>query len=235
MRPIIGMVPLWDSERQSQWMLPGYPEHILRAGGVPLQLPLTDEKEVLEDALSCCQGFLLTGGQDVSPELYGEAAAETCGGLCSVRDAMELHLLTFAMDTGTPVLGICRGIQIMNVFCGGTLWQDLPSQHPSKTEHHMVPPYDRAVHTVQIRKDTPLHTILGCESLSVNSYHHQAVRTLGAGIQVCAVSEDGLVEGISLTEHRFALGVQWHPELRSDAASERIFTALIRECTAQLL
>ena len=136
MKPVIGMVPLWDSRRQSQWMLPGYPEHILQAGGVPLQLPLTAEPDALEQALSCCQGLLLTGGQDISPQLYDESPLQECGELCSIRDAMEQYMLAYALDTDTPVLGVCRGLQMMNVFCGGTLWQDIPTQHPTRIEHH---------------------------------------------------------------------------------------------------
>ena len=227
MKPIIGIVPLWDSVRQSQWMLPGYPEHILKAGGVPMQLPLTTDREVLEQALSCCQGLVLTGGQDISPKLYGENPLEECGEICSVRDAMEQYMLAYALDTDTPVLGICRGLQMMNVFCGGTLWQDIPTQHPTRIEHHMQPPYDRVIHHVQILHGTLLHLVLGCSVLGVNSYHHQAVRTIGAGVEICAVSEDGLIEGIALKEYSFAFGVQWHPEMRSDAASGKLFSELI--------
>ena len=227
MKPVIGMVPLWDSRRQSQWMLPGYPEHILQAGGVPLQLPLTAEPDALEQALSCCQGLLLTGGQDISPKLYGENPLEECGEICSVRDAMEQYMLAYALDTDTPVLGICRGLQMMNVFCGGTLWQDIPTQHPTRIEHHMQPPYDRVVHHVQILNGTLLHSVLGCSVLGVNSYHHQAIRTIGASVEICAVSEDGLIEGLSLGGYNFALGVQWHPEMRNDAASRRIFSELV--------
>lgn len=228
MRPLIGIVPLWDSVRDSQWMLPGYPEHIHAAGGVPIQLPLTADTSVLEEALSCCQGFLLTGGQDVAPELYGEQPLKECGEICAVRDAMEQYLLSYALDTGAPVLGICRGLQMMNVFCGGTLWQDLPSQHPTRIMHHMQPPYDRAVHGMQILNGTMLHSILGCSTLGVNSYHHQAIRTLGEGVRACAVSEDGLIEGISLDASRFALAVQWHPEMRTDEASERVFSGFVQ-------
>ena len=228
MRPVIGMVPLWDNERQSQWMLPGYPAHIIAAGGVPMQLPLTADKSVLERSLSCCQGFLLTGGQDVLPLQYGEQPLKECGEVCAVRDAMEQYLLSYALGTGTPVLGICRGLQMLNVFCGGTLWQDLPAQHPTDIRHSMCPPYDRAVHEVQIIPGTQLHAILGCSVLGVNSYHHQAIRTLGAALQVCAVSEDGLVEGVSQEGQAFVLAVQWHPELRSDTASERIFRAFVQ-------
>ena len=228
MKPVIGMVPLWDSQRQSQWMLPGYPEHIIAAGGVPMQLPFTADESVLERSLSCCQGFLLTGGQDVLPLLYGEQPVKGCGEVIAVRDAMEQYLLRYAQDTGTPVLGICRGLQMMHVFSGGTLWQDLPAQHPTGTMHHMCPPYDRAVHTVQITSGTLLHRILGCRTLGVNSYHHQGIKALGKAVQVCAVAEDGLIEALSLDAIPFALGVQWHPELRSDAASEKIFAAFVR-------
>ena len=109
---------------------------------------------------------------------------------------METALLKKALESGKAVLGICRGIQFLNVYCGGTLWQDLPTQVPSDTAHHMSPPYDRTVHQVSIIPDTMLHQILGCTELNVNSYHHQAIRKLGSGLQAAAVSEDGLIEGI---------------------------------------
>lgn len=127
--PLIGVVPLVDEGRDSYWMLPGYFEGILEAGGAPVMLPLTDGPEVLARLVSSCDGILVTGGQDVSPELYGEQGADAvtlCGELCAARDKMESALIPLAVRGDVPVLGICRGIQVINAVLGGTLWQDLP-------------------------------------------------------------------------------------------------------------
>ena len=228
MKPIIGIVPLVDKKRNSLWMLPAYFEKIQQSGGVPMMLPLTSEISVLNQAMHICDGFLLTGGQDISPHLYDEEILPECGECCEIRDQMEMHLLRTALEEDKPILGICRGIQILNVFCGGTLWQDIPSQHSTAVDHHMTAPYDRYVHEVSILSDASLYSILHCEKLKVNSYHHQAVRMLGNGLQITAVSEDGFIEGIAISEKRFVQAVQWHPELLSDKASEQLFSALIQ-------
>ena len=228
-KPLIGVVPLIDVQRDSLWMLPGYLNRIVRAGGVPMILPLTSEQDVLYRAMDVCGGFLLTGGQDVSPQRYGETPLPQCGEVSPERDAMETMLLDRALESDKAVLGICRGIQFLNVYCGGTLWQDIPTQCPSDTEHHMSPPYDRTVHHVSIIPGTKLHQILGCTELAVNSYHHQAIRKQGSGLQASAVSGDGLIEAVEMPAHRFVCAVQWHPEFApvQDAAAQQLFGALI--------
>ena len=229
-QPLIGVVPLVDYQRNSLWMLPGYLNGIIRAGGVPVMLPLTSESDVLYRAMDVCSGFLLTGGQDVSPQLYGENQTPQCGEVSPERDAMETMLLQKALESDKAVLGICRGIQFLNVYCGCTLWQDLPAQVLSDTEHHMSPPYDRTVHRVSIIPDTKLHQIFGCTVLDVNSYHHQAIKELGSGLQAAAVSEDGLIEGVVMPAHRFVCAVQWHPEFAPPeaAAAQKLFAAFVQ-------
>ena len=231
--PLIGVVPLIDHQRDSLWMLPGYLNGIIRAGGVPVMLPLTIEPDVLYRAMDVCSGFLLTGGQDVSPQLYGENLLPQCGEVSPERDAMETMLLNKALESDKAVLGICRGIQFLNVYCGGTLWQDLPTQRPTDTEHHMSPPYDRTVHRVSIIPDTMLHQILGCTEFNVNSYHHQAIKALGGGLLAAAVSEDELIEGVVMPEHHFVCAVQWHPEFAppDDAAAQKLFAAFVHAAT----
>ena len=149
-RPLIGIVPLVDAQRESYWMLPGYMRGVEQAGGLPIMLPLTDDDAALRQLADTCGGFLLTGGQDVSPALYGAAPAPACGETCPARDAMETKLLALALEQDKPVLGICRGIQFLNVYLGGTLYQDLPTEHPSAAEHHQKPPYDVPVHSVTL-------------------------------------------------------------------------------------
>lgn len=231
-RPVIGVTPLVDEQRESYWMLPGYFEGVLEAGGVPVMLPLTDEVEVLERALSACDGLLIAGGQDVAPEVYGEAAPEAValvGETCPERDRMEAALLPLALERDLPVLGICRGIQVINALLGGTLWQDLPAQRPSGVEHHGAPPYDVPVHTVEVAAGTPLAEAIGSGEHAVNNYHHQAVRELAPGLEVMAVSPDGLVEALWRPASAFLWAVQWHPEFahRVDEASRQIFSAFV--------
>lgn len=228
-KPIIGVTPLFDRERDSYWMLPGYLEGLEQAGALPIVLPLPEALDDLTPLVSLCDGLLFTGGQDVSPTLYGETPKPTCGEVCPARDRVEQALLQLALERDLPVLGICRGIQFLNAVLGGTLYQDLPTEHPSQTQHHMTPPYDRAVHTVTLQPGTPLAELLGTEHIGVNSYHHQAVKTLAPCLTEMAWSEDGLIEAVCLPEKRFVWAVQWHPEFafRVDEHSRKIFGAFV--------
>ena len=183
--PVIGCVPLVDHARESLWMLPGYFDGVAEAGGVPVMLPLTADPAAVGRLVGLVDGIVVTGGQDVDPTAYGEAgpeAAARCGELCRERDAMEALLVPAAIAADLPLLGICRGIQALDVALGGTLWQDLPSQRPSDVEHHGTPPYDRPVHTVRVLPGTPLAACVGAGELAVNSYHHQAVRDVAPGL-----------------------------------------------------
>ncbi len=216
MRKVIGVMPLYDDEKESYWMLPGYMKMIEAANAIPLMLPLTSKSEELDYFLEICGGFLLTGGHDVSPSVYHTEKKPWCGKCCELRDEMERYILKNAVEADKPVLGICRGIQFMNSCYGGTLYQDLKTEHNSCIDHHMKPPYNRVAHQVTIQKDTPLYHILGTEQMGVNSYHHQAIRKLSPDFQETAVSEDGLIEGIYMPSRKFIVGVQWHPEFSYD-------------------
>jgi len=213
-------------------MLPGYMQAIEACGGLPIMLPLTDDFGELEDAFAICDGILLTGGHDVSPMVYGEKPIKECGLSCELRDKMEGFLLSKAIEADKPVLGICRGIQFMNAYLGGTLFQDLPTEYESKVEHHMEPPYDRAIHNVEILEGTRLAKIIGSGTKGVNSYHHQAVRDLSEKLVKMAVSEDGLVEAVEYPGKKFIIGVQWHPEFsyKNNEDSMKIVQAFVEEC-----
>ncbi len=229
MKHIVGVMPLWDDEKDSIWMLPGYMDGIRQAGGIPIIFPFTEDERELDRLTGICDGFLFTGGHDVSPELYHETPLEGLVSACRKRDVMEKIVLEKALKADKPVLGICRGIQFINAALGGTLYQDLPSQHPSETEHHQHAPYDIPVHDVEIIKDTPLHRILKADSIHVNSYHHQAVRDLAPCLKPAAVSPDGLVEAVFMEDRKYLLAVQWHPEFsfRTDKYSRMIFDSFI--------
>ncbi|HRU99558.1 MAG TPA: gamma-glutamyl-gamma-aminobutyrate hydrolase family protein [Ruminococcus sp.] len=231
-RPVIGVIPLMDYRKQSYWMLPGYFGGISEAGGFPVMLPLTSDQEQLIQAVEFCNGFLFTGGQDVTPSVYNENKTERCGECCPERDTMEAHLLDLALQYDKPILGICRGIQFINAALGGSLWQDIPSQHPSKLIHCQKPPYDKPIHDVNIEKHSPLYEILHTESLPVNSYHHQAVKELSPKLKCMAQAPDGLIEAIYAPEQSFLWAVQWHPEFSylTDENSRKIFRELIIHC-----
>ena len=231
-RPVIGVIPLMDDQRQSYWMLPGYFGGIIKAGGFPVMLPLTSDIQQIEQASEICSGFLFTGGQDVNPSLYHEEKTERCGACCPGRDAMEQMLLKNAMQLDKPILGICRGIQFINVALGGTLWQDIPSQFSSNVNHCQKPPYDKPVHDVVIQKDSPLCALLQKDRLLVNSYHHQGIRDLTPKLKCMAQAPDGLTEAVYAPNQHFLWAVQWHPEFsyETDENSLRIFQAFIRSC-----
>ena len=145
---------------------------------------------------------------------------------------MESYLFDRCYREDKPVLGICRGIQLMNALLGGTLYQDLPTEHPSSVEHHMSPPYDRPIHTVDVKKGTLLADIIGPGPYAVNSYHHQAVKQLAPKAVAMAYSEDGLVEALSVPDRRFIVGVQWHPEFAymTDPKSRKLVQAFVDAC-----
>jgi len=230
-KPVIGVMPLWDDEKESLWMLPGYLEGLRQAGGLPLILPFSDDRAELDQLANLCDAFLFTGGHDVSPSLYHEKALDPSVICCSKRDEMESFYLQHAIDSGKPILGICRGIQFINAALGGTLYQDLPTQHPSSVDHHQTPPYDIPVHTVRIEPGSPLAELLGTEDLKVNSYHHQAVKALAPRLSCMATSPDGLVEAFYMPDHPFLWAVQWHPEFSylSDEASRKLFCAFVEK------
>lgn len=228
-RPIIGVSPLYDAQRESLWMLPGYMNGIEAAGGAPIMLPLTDSEEVIKSAAELCDGLLLTGGQDVSPDVYNRERLSCCGELCPARDREEALLLDLFLKNDLPVLGICRGIQFLNAHLGGTLYQDLKTQYGDTVEHRMSPPYDRSIHTVSLVKGTPLHSLLGTDEISVNSYHHQAVKRLAKPLCESALSCDGLIEGVFMPDKKFVWAIQWHPEFsyKKDDTSIKILKAFV--------
>ncbi len=232
MRPVIGLTTLYDDDKDSYWMLPGYMKVIESCGGLPIMLPLTDDESELSDAYSLCDGIMFTGGHDVSPEVYGATRSSECAATCTLRDSMEGYLLDRCLKDDKPLLGICRGIQFINAHLGGTLYQDLPTEHDSTVDHHMTPPYDRAAHSVEVADNTQLADIIGAGVHEVNSYHHQAVKDLSPKVIQMAVASDGIVEAIAVRDHRFAIGVQWHPEFsyNNNRESMLLVKAFVDEC-----
>ena len=232
--PVIGITPLWDEDRDSLWMLPGYMDGVKRAGGMPVMLPLSSDEVLIEQICRTVDGLLFTGGQDVFPGLYHEEASAYCGPVCKKRDNMEIALFSEAViKKNKPALGICRGLQLFNAALGGTLYQDLPSQFKGRIpiNHRQNPPADEPSHTVMINSGSPLHLWLNVESIEVNSSHHQGVRVLSPELESMAVAEDGLIEAVYMPGRKYVWAVQWHPELiLYDENSHILFDAFVGAC-----
>ena len=195
--------------------LPDYRESVCRAGGEPRVLdPATDRAE---DVLTWCRGLLLTGGADVDPARYGEPRHPSVFEIDSARDEYEIGLVNKAIAAGIPVLAICRGMQVMNVACGGTLVQDIPSQVFGALEHTIKTPLVGLAHEVWVVRGSVLWTLMqnelrDGEALDANSRHHQSVARLAEGFDQSATAPDGVIEGMERTGATFCVGVQWHPE-----------------------
>jgi putative glutamine amidotransferase len=232
MEPLIGLVPLWDDEKDSLWMLPGYMKGIEAAGALPVMLPLTTERNALRRFAAVFDGFLFTGGHDIFPGLYGEEKSKRCGSVCEARDIMESILFEESvLSLDKSALGICRGIQLFNVLLGGTLYQDIPSEIPGALTHVQGPPYDIPAHAVEVEEGTPLYALVQSAVINVNSYHHQGIKAMAPRLKSMAKSGDGLIEAVYMPERRFVWAVQWHPEFSTgDETSKGIFGAFVRSC-----
>ena len=228
MRPKIGVLPLYDSEKQTLWINPLYFGGVEQAGGLPLLLPLSEDPKLWDEYLESCDGFVFTGGQDIAPSIYGEKKLPECGYQAPMRDKQEQYMLEQLMGMDKPVLGICRGIQMMNASYGGTLYQD-NSLHGEGTARHMIKD-DRGdvSHQVTLKPGTTLYSMFG-ERVWTNSYHHQSVKKLGDGLKIAGTADDGIVEAIELIDYPYGLGIQWHPEAMLVASDDMlpVFTGLI--------
>ncbi len=215
-----------------------YANAVALAGGIPLFIPPVNEESVegaCETLGQRLDGLLLSGGADIDPVVYGEARLPVCETSQPERDRLELALTRQALQRGTPIFGICRGMQLLNVACGGSLYQDLPTQSLQSQRHAWSDhPRDYLAHSIEIAADSRLAAITGIRAHQVNSLHHQAVHRPGAGLTITAWAPDGVAEAMELRDHSFVLAVQYHPEelTRSDAPSQALFAAFVQACAA---
>lgn len=187
-------------------------------GAVPWMIPLLDDDPgTLREIYDRLDGLLLAGGVDLDPATYGEERTPLCGVTDAARDTVELQLARWALEEGKPLFGICRGLQIMNVARGGTLWQDIAEQVPEAIKHDYFPTYgfprEHLAHEVAFVSDSRLRRTFDRGEILVNSMHHQGIKLLGDGLRVTAIAPDGLPEAIEMDNGPFTVGVQWHPEV----------------------
>jgi putative glutamine amidotransferase len=204
------------------------------AGALPVMIPLLEQDlDTLRALYDRLDGLLLAGGVDMDPASFGEAAHPELGRIDPARDAVELQLARWAIADRKPVLGLCRGHQVLNVALGGTLFQDIAAQVPGAIKHDYFPTAgyarDYLAHEVEVAPGSRLAAAFQSERVPVNSMHHQAVKALGPGLLVSARSPDGLVEAVESGSEHFLVGVQWHPEVfeHSDARTQRLFQAFV--------
>ena len=224
MKPLIGLT-MHPVEGKME-INNNYINAIKRAGGIPLCLPYVDE-ETVEAVLDGLDGVLLIGGYDVNPLLYGQEPHRQLGIVIDERDQSEMLMAKKAFERNMPLLGICRGEQVMNVAFGGTLYQDIDTQVEHVLKHTQASMRHELTHTVELFP-SKLQQIIGQDSILTNSFHHQAVDRVAPGFLMNARAKDGVVEGIEHPEHPYCIGVQWHPEgLQNDGPSDQLFKSLI--------
>ena len=232
MNPKIGIV-ICGFEKNRQFVPSPYIQAIAASGGIPFLIPFTPDPELDISYLSAFEGFLFCGGDDVSPPLYGEELLTTAGSTDWEIDVFHLRLMQMVLDSKLPVLGICRGMQVMNLALGGTIYQDL-SLRNNFTLNHVQNSRKRSdvSHLVSLTSNSLLCEFLP-ESFHVNSFHHQCIKTLGSDLRISATASDGVIEAIEHTEAKFALGVQWHPECMYETSSDMraLFSRFIKNAS----
>ncbi len=236
MRPVIGLTHSIQLDEKKLYMPMSYSNVIREAGGTPVLLPINREDEVIEAYAALVDGVVFSGGDDIDPTVYGEDQLWACGDVCPLRDEFEIKLCRILLEKypEKPILGVCRGEQVLNVALGGTLYQDVKSQLPGCIAHqqHQVAPYTS--HSVTIDDGTKLHAIYGYTKIATNSFHHQAVKDIAPGLIITARAADGVIEGFEKLDHPYFIGVQWHPERlverEENAAHKQLFKSFVDAC-----
>ncbi len=233
-QPLIALIATRQThpKRARTYEIPqAYLDAILTAGGLPILLPASLPLAALPELVARYDGFVLSGGGDVDPALYGGRLTAAVHNIDSERDAFERALIPLVLEADKPLLAICRGIQILNVALGGSLYEDIPSELPDALRHDWYPNYPRdyLAHWVEVEPGSRLAEILGTRTLRTNSLHHQAIRQPALGLEVVARAEDGVIEAVELPGKRFVIGVQWHPEcLPNETAMQWLFSEFVR-------
>lgn len=239
MRPLIGITcsrevgGAWGSYSPGHYMdytFDEYSRAICDSGGAPVLIPVAQNRVSLLAIISRMDGLILSGGPDINPWFYGEEPAEGLGEIDQDLDRMELDVANIALKKDLPIFAICRGIQILNVSQGGTLYQDIKRQVPEPLNHTQKARKSANTHSVLIEKQTLLYDIVKRRKIWVNGKHHQALKDLVPGLKISAVANDGIVEAIEDPTKKFVIGVQWHPEgtWKEDTNSKKLFRAFVK-------
>lgn len=233
-RPLIGITPANDDEKSMTYLKNGYREGVSEAGGLPLLLPLTEDEDLLTEIIQRFDGILLSGGPDMDAKYFNEENLPSGGEISPYRDRMELFLARKAIELDRPLFAICRGVQVMNVAAGGSLYQDIYSQLKGGdlVKHSQSAPDWYPTHDIRIEKGSKVWASFLKDSVRVNSYHHQAIKDVAPGFKVTSRAADGIVESIENSEKRFCVGVQWHPERmwKQDREFLNLFKEFIKCC-----
>lgn len=233
MRPLIG-VTTWRSPRppnRFQYAVSSeYVAAVEEVGGIAVTLPA--QPKAVPELIAVLDALILTGGGDVDPVYYGQSLHPATRSIDPDRDRFELDLTRMAVEHGLPLLGICRGIQVLNVALGGTLIQDVPDQVRAALVHQTPEDAPIATHHVRLQPNSRLAALIQCTDLLANSAHHQAIQSLAPVLRAVGWSQDGVVEAVESTDQAFVIGVQWHPELlfRDAAGHRRLFAGLVEAC-----
>ena len=210
MKPIIAITASYKEE--SYRLFSTYASAIQKAGGIPVILPFYTEENDAKRVLAACDGVLLSGGADIDPKYYGEEILNGTVEIGRVRDGVEFTVFKLAREAKKPIMAICRGLQVVNVALGGSLYQDLPTQYESDVKHAQDAPKTEPSHSVNVVKDTPLFSITRSERITGNSFHHQAIKQLGCGLIPMAYADDGIIEAVYTDDGGYLRAYQWHPE-----------------------
>ncbi|WP_448522635.1 gamma-glutamyl-gamma-aminobutyrate hydrolase family protein [Pseudothermotoga sp.] len=229
-RPIVGISCSMDEESLKLNM--NYYQAVEEAGGLPILVPILKERESLHWLVDLLDGMIFSGGVDIDPHHYNEEPHPGLGQITPERDELEITLCRILYEMKKPIFGICRGIQLINVALGGTLYQDIKTELPKVLKHYQEAPAYSPTHEVFIEKDSLLFSIVKMESLRVNSFHHQAVKDVAAVLRVVARAQDGVVEAVESSDEGFVLAVQWHPErmFRRYREHFELFKRFVEEC-----
>ncbi|GBG97521.1 gamma-glutamyl-gamma-aminobutyrate hydrolase family protein [Lactococcus termiticola] len=206
-----------------------YVKAVLKNGGIPVIIPMTEDEETIEAQIHQIDGLILSGGHDISTDRYNEEPRQKLGDTSSERDAFDFLLLEKAEEKNIPILGICRGCQVINIYHGGNLYQDLTYREGETFKHWQGHDPEKVTHSILVDEGSKVYQMIGSKEVRVNSFHHQLIKTVPDDFRVSARAKDGVVEAIEARGHRFLVGVQWHPEMlyKKDDGMNVFFRRLI--------
>jgi putative glutamine amidotransferase len=239
-KPIIGITGAYmkrNEHMEGSYVHHDYHKTVAANGGIPVILPFISP-EITLDTLPLCNGIILSGGEDVDPQFYGQDPHVHLGPTLPDRDLVEIEIVKYAIRNNIPILAICRGVQILNVALGGTLIQDIPSQLNEPIQHSQKVERRRDTHWVTVSENSKLFQILGLDQIRVNSLHHQALDKVSNDLRVVAISSDGIVEAVEyIHSSTFTIGVQWHPEsmASTNSSMNNLFIEFIKSCSGVLV